>query len=492
MPRVPLLKEGPVRRTPTPDIGIAGAEQRALGAGISTLTKQASEFAFALDRSKKAADLSSALAFSAAARTQEVEDIQKDFINYADADKRLAKKDKAINAEVKKKFPDIFNQWEIDDAAHREKAGIDTRTWQSKREIDRQESELVINEKVWFNDAVRATDNISLGIASGQYFDSLERAVASGAITAEDFAIKKLDFARRVQSARADKAISENPVVAKERIEAGEFALDEDVRLTKLARADVAIEAELRQETQANEKAEKEEAENKKKLQEGRAVEWTVANAEGQPIDQQELIDDLAAGNITRSFFDSFVKETPLETSDPDELLEIDVRVTNNQISQSEILANPLLSSTDKARQSQRLVAIQDKALQRDVKDGRDELRALIISTGPAAAFLKQDEQEKLQQAYNEYEQRLADGEDKLKILEDMKPRFRSTPAKLRSLPMPALSPAPATKADAVASQKALVLGLQNGRYTDIKQAEREAELLESYINIFDDIEVSK
>jgi hypothetical protein len=484
MPRIPLLQEGPVRRAETPRGDILAQETLAIGQAVSQVTTTAANFLTNLQRSQDANDLSSALAFSANSRTENNALIKEDVAGFSDATKKYEAHEKLITEQVSKQWPRAFKTWQIDDLKHSDAGRTKIGAWQSKRSIDHQQANLVTTERVWKDEAVRAVDDVSLGIATANYFKALDDAVITGGLTELQAITRKEDFAVSVTSARVDRDIDANPQAALEKLNAGGYAIGEIKRLDKIDKAEVAVAQERKDITKEQEDAEKRADEAKKEEQEANAVEYTAQLAEGVPLNKQKATDDLRTGKITRKFFESLMKETVIgDKSDPDELLEVDVRVTNNTISQSEILENPRLTAADKSARIKTLASVQDKAFQRQLKDGESELRAVIISTGPLAKFVKGEEQERMEFAKNELADRLTEGKDSLReILDDMLPRFRATVQKATSLPTPRLS----------RSRPTNVLQLKNQRenlkrqlsFMNPNEAEEEAELLEAYEQI--------
>jgi len=244
MPRIPLLKEqAPHQVAPQRNVGQADlAAARAIesvGGAASAALRDVDRFKQQLQASRDNTDLSAALAYSAHERTTNFEEIKQG--DYNQAEGSFKNKEKDIAAEVKKNWPRIADAWQQKDLRHQDTTTVKLNAWRTKQDISHQQAQLEVVEQTWKDEAIKASDDVSMGVASANYFEAIDKHVATGGITEKDAAKRKITFAKDVMSTRIDNDIIANPIGTLSKLESREYAVDEETRTKKIEKAKVQI-----------------------------------------------------------------------------------------------------------------------------------------------------------------------------------------------------------------------------------------------------------
>lgn len=369
----------------------------------------------------------------------------------------------------------VFDSWNASFQKIATKSYIDIRGAARTILVDKGKADLNSNLSVYNNIYATQPDPEDRRVTLGQAYLSISDAQNNGFITEVEANVKRESFVQSVETTRLENDLLNNPEATQEKFDAGEYAVTEESKPAYKKRIDAAVEAEKKERNTQIEKNEKKQekalkqAQNdleidfREKLSNGELTEKDVFAA-GQrrklrPDQVESLVDDLNKGESDKS--------DPVEYTNVLEGI-----IGRTIINPTEITNNRLLSPGDKKM----FTGMLDKKQGEIEKDIISAMKPFIISTGPMAQFVKQDEQILMQSAVEEMKSRLGAGEDPEELKTDLIKRYGKVFTTMNQLPK--LRFGHPDNLDLAKSL--LVQKFKEGKISQT-EAERQAELIQDY-----------
>jgi len=380
--------------------------------------------------------------------------------------------------DARKRLPaDVYGSFEASYAQISTRSYIDTIGAARTVQVDKSKADLDSNLSV-YNDMYATSKAEDRKLILGQAYLSISDAQNTGMISEQDAVKKRESFLKSVELTRLNNDLNQDPEATKAIFESGGYSLPEDVKPDYQKKINAAVEAERKEIITRAEKLEAQQEKFMKQAQDDLEIDFRESMINNTLTEK----DILAAGQRrklspgqVKSLLSDLSKEDKVN-SDPEEYDNTLRRVLDGQATTNQILNNPDLAPRDKKTFTSMVTTGKDNRRSEDEKSITASIRPFIISTGPLAQFVKQDEQILYQSAIEEMNERLDAGESPASIKVDLIERYNRVPISTEQLPALKFG-----STDNLALAKTiLVKKFQAGEITETT-ANREAELIEKY-----------
>lgn len=347
---------------------------------------------------------------------------------------------------------------------------------------------------------IQAASNLLAGLAKDAYagkdlqanikkFQTAIVAQRTAGALGEEEAVEAITKGEQaLAEAHLDGIISRDPAAGIAAIEAGTFSgylpqekIEAYDNKAKLLRDALQAEAD-----RVAERREREQEKALKKEQNDLELDLRIQLANGA-LAEKDIVE---AGRSRRlrpeqfeQLMDDLKKEDGEGKGDPAALLNHTLQIIDGSATDDSILRDPGLTSKDKIaliekrrNAEEKQGDEREKRIKTDLGRIKDQIQPWIISTGPLAQLVKQDEQILFQQALTEAEERIRAGEPAEAITSDVIQRYRRAEPTSDSLPRLRYG-----TADDLTEAKRRLAAAVTKQEIDQLAAEREAELIQQY-----------
>ncbi len=381
--------------------------------------------------------------------------------------------------------PEVFDAFSSSFKKNSTRSFIDITNASRRVLVDKGRSDLDSNLAVYNDLYATQVDPEDRKQILGQASLSISDAQNNGLITEQEAFAKRDEFLQSVEITRLLNDLNENPELAQINFESNEYAISEKSKPAYEKRIDTAVESLQRERANTIEKNEKEQTKLLKQSQNDLEIDFIELMANNE-LTEAKII---AAGQ-NRALRPAQVKSLLSDiqnpdkvSSDPAEYTDTLEGVLKGTMSIDKILQNTKLSPVDKKTLTGMITTSEnleerekEKKIKEDTKRVTAAIKPFIISTGPLAQFVKQDEQILLQSAIQELNERISQGEDPDKIKVDLIQRYNRVPLSVEQLPQ--LRYGSPENLDLAA--QILIQKFKDGQITAI-ETNRQAKLLEDY-----------